>query len=132
MQAELGQPSELLLHGQLHVMSGDAFVVGYRFVVDKRAFSKIGSGNHDAAGALAVRGAGNVVSCSGGLERGYGFNRDRRLGKQIEKPRKLWLHLGNVVAEIVEDLLRRSRNVLRVGLKRGPERDKIGEASLLG
>ena len=88
-------------------MSGNAFVVGDRLVVDQRALREVGGGDDDAAGALAVRSAGDVVGCSGGLEGGYGFDGDRRLGKQSEELRKFRLHLGDVVAEVVEDLLRR-------------------------
>ena len=75
-------------------MSGDAFVVGDRLVVDQRALCEVGGGDDDAAGALAVRSAGDVVGCSGGLESGYGFDGDRRLGKQGEELREVWAPSG--------------------------------------
>src|SRR5271157_4098932 len=113
-------------------MSGDALVVGDRLVVDERALGEVGSGDDDAAGALAIRRAGDVVGCSGGLEGGYGFDGDRRLRKKSEKLREFRLHLGDVVAEIFEDLLRRGGNVFGIGFERGPERGQVGEALLFG
>ena len=95
-------------------MSGDAFVVGDRLVVDQRALREVGGRNDDAPGALAVRGAGDVVRGSGRLKCGYGFDRDRRLWKKGEELRKLRLHLGDVAAEIVQDLLRRGRDVFGI------------------
>ena len=89
-------------------------------------------GDHDAAGALAVRRAGNVVSRGGGLKVGDGFDGDRRLGKQGEELREFRLHLGDVVAEIVEDLLRGFGNVFRIGFQRGAESGQVGEAFFLG
>src|SRR5208337_1263587 len=113
-------------------MSGDALVVGDRLVVDERALGEVGSGDDDAAGALAIRRAGDVVGCSGGLEGGYGFDGDRRLRKKSEKLREFRLHLGDVVAEIFEDLLRRGGNVFGIGFERGPEGGEVGEALFLG
>src|ERR1700675_88736 len=95
-------------------MSGNAFVIGDRLIVDQRAFSEVGSGDDDAAGALAVRRAGNIVGCSGRLEGGYGFYGDWGLWKKSEELRKFRLHLGDVVAEVLENLLRGSRNVFRI------------------
>src|ERR1035437_6249498 len=113
-------------------MSGDAFVVGGRLVVNERALGEVGGGDDDAAGVLAVRGAGDVVGGSGGLEGRYGLDRDRRFRKKSEELREFWLHLGDVVAEIFEDLLRRGGNVLGISFERGPERGQVGEALLLG
>src|SRR6202035_3745749 len=98
-------------------MSGNAFVVGDGFVVNQRASSEIRCGDDDAARAFAIRSAGYVMSCRGRLERGNGFNRDRRFGKESKKLRKFRLHLGDVVAEIVEDLLCRSRNVFGISFE---------------
>ena len=84
VKPELGQSVELLLHGQLHVMSGNALVVSDRLVVDERASGEVGSGDHHASGALAIGCAGDVMGCGGGLEGGYRFNGDWRLGKQGE------------------------------------------------
>src|SRR5208283_3153361 len=113
-------------------MSGNAFVVGDRLVVDERALGEVRGGDHDAAGTLAVGSAGNVVGGSGSLECGYGLDRDRRLRKKSEKLRKLRLHLRDVVAEIFENLLRGSRFVFGIGFERCPERGEVGEALLLG
>ncbi len=60
-------------------MSGDAFVIGDGLVVDERALSEIGGGDDDAAGALAVGSAGDVVGGCGGLEYRDGFDGDWRL-----------------------------------------------------
>src|SRR5208283_272259 len=98
-------------------MSGDALVVSDCLVVDERAPRKVGGGHDDAAGALAVRSAGNIVGRSGRLKGGYGFDGDRRLRKQGEELRKLRLHLCDVVAEIVQYLLGRGRNIFGIGLE---------------
>src|SRR4029077_246363 len=95
-------------------MSGNAFVKGDCLVVDQRALREIGGGDDDAAGSLAVRSAGHVVGCSGGLEGGYGFDGDGRLRKKSEELWKFRLHLGDVVARVFEDLLVGSRNVFRI------------------
>src|ERR1022692_1605168 len=117
MEPELGQPGELLLDGELHVMSRDAFMVSDRLVVDERALGKIRSGNDDAARTLAVGRASDVMSCTSGLERRYGFDGDWRLRKQREELRELGLHLGDVAAEIVKDLVGGSRNVFGIRLE---------------
>ncbi len=113
-------------------MSGDTFVVGDRLVVDERALCEVGGGNDNAAGALAVRSAGDVMGCIGRLEDRYGLDGHRRFGKQVEEPRKLRFHLGDVVAEIVEDLFRGGRSVFGIGFEGSPERGKIGKALFFG
>src|SRR5208283_591547 len=113
-------------------MSGNAFVVGDRLVVDERALGEVRGGDHDAAGTLAVRRAGDVVGGSGGLECGYGFDGDWRLRKKRKELRKFRLHLSDVMAEVFENLLRGSRFVFGVGFERRPERGEVGETLLLG
>src|SRR5579871_5793870 len=108
-----------------------AFVVGNGFVVDQRASSEIRRRDDDAARAFAIRSASYVVSCCGRLECGDSFNGDWRFRKQGKQLRKFRLHLGNVVTEIVEDLLRGSRNVFGIGFERRAECGKIREAFLL-
>src|ERR1700691_6640493 len=98
-------------------MSGNAFVVSDRFVVDERALGEVGSGDNNAAGALAIRGAGDVVSCSSGLKGRDCLDRDRRFREQSEELGKLRLHLGDVVAKIVEDLIGGCRNVFWIGFE---------------
>src|SRR5215831_13931724 len=132
VEAEFGQPSELLLNRELHVMAGNAFMIGNGFVIDERAVSKVGCSHYHAAGALAVRSARDIVSCRSSLERGYGFYGDRRLGQQVEKAWELGLHLGDVTAEIVKDLLRGGWNVFGIGFERSPESDQVGEAFFFG
>ena len=41
VQAKFGQAGELLLHRELHVMAGDAFVISDGFVVDQRAIGEV-------------------------------------------------------------------------------------------
>src|SRR5271155_1651907 len=103
-------------------MSWNSFVVGDGFVIDERALGEVRGGNNYATGPLAVGGSSDVVSRRCGLEGGYRFDGDWRLGKKCKELRELWLHLRYVVAEIVEDLFGRSRNVFGIGLKRGAER----------
>src|ERR1700722_12505155 len=121
MESEFGQAAQLLLHRELQVMSGDAFVVRDRFVVDQRALLELGCRHHDAARTLAIRSTGYVVSSSGRLKGRDRFDANGRLRKESEELRKLGFHLRDISAEIVEDLLRRGRNVLGIGLQRGAE-----------
>ena len=88
VQPKLWQPGELLLHGKLHVMPGDSFVIGDGFVVDQRTLGEIRSGHDDAAGAFAVRRAGDVVGGRRGLKGWYRFHGYRRLGEQSEQLRE--------------------------------------------
>src|ERR1017187_3816199 len=113
-------------------MSGNAFVVGDRLVVDQGTIREVGSGDDDAAGALAVRRTSDVMGCSGGLEGWYGLDRDRRLRKKGEELRKFRFHLRDVTAKIIENLLGRGRNVFRIGLEGSPEGCQVSEAFLLG
>src|SRR5271155_4652765 len=98
-------------------MSWNSFVISDSFIIDERALGEVRGGNNDATGPLAVRSSSDVVSCSRGLEGGYRFDGDWRLGKKCEELREFRLHLRDVVAEIVEDLLGRSRNVFGIRLK---------------
>src|SRR6476646_11353383 len=106
-------------------MSWNTFMVGDCFVIEERAVRKIGCGHHDAAGSLAVRSSSYIVGCRRSLECRYGFYRDRRFGQQIEKPWEFGLHLGNVAAEIIKNLLRGGGNVFGIGLKRSSVGSKI-------
>ena len=65
MQAELGQSLKLLLNRKLHVMTGDALVIRNGFIIDQRAISKVGGGDHHAPRTLSVGRAGHVVSRGG-------------------------------------------------------------------
>src|SRR5258708_38284108 len=113
-------------------MSRNPFVVGDRLIIDQRALCEVGSRDDDAAGALTVRRAGDVVGCCGGLEGGYGFNRDWRLRKKSEELWKFRLHLGDIVAEVFEGLLRGSRKGFRVRFEGGPGSREVGEPLFLG
>jgi len=72
-------------------------VVRDGFVVDQRALGKVGGGYNDAAGALAVRSASDVVSCGGRLKCWNGFDGHWRLGQQGEELGKFGLHLLDVM-----------------------------------
>src|SRR6266404_227126 len=106
-------------------MSGDAFVIGDRFVVDERAFRKVGGGDDNATGALAIWRASDVMRCGGGLKGGNGFDRHRRFREESEEFGKFRLHLGNVAAEIVEDLICGSWNVFGICFERRAEGGKV-------
>src|SRR5258706_14485204 len=93
-------------------MSGNTFMIGNGFVIDERTLGKVRGSDHHSARAFAVRRAGHIVGCRRGVEGGYGFHRDRRLGKKREQGWKFRLHLCDVAAEIVEDLFGGVRKVL--------------------
>jgi hypothetical protein len=76
MPEKVGQAVQLLRHRLLHVMSGNAFVIGNGFVEDQGARGEIGSRHDDPAGVFAVRRADLVMSRPYGLEGGYGLNGD--------------------------------------------------------
>src|ERR1700733_324130 len=113
-------------------MSGNPLVVGDGFVVDERALLKLGGGDDNAAGALAIWRAGDVVGGSGSLKRRYRFDGDWRLGKKSEELREFRFHLSDVVAEIVEDLVPGGRNVFGIGLERSSESGEVGETFFVG
>ena len=54
-----------------------------------------------------------------------------RFGKQGEELRKFRLHLRDVVAEVVEDLLRGGRNVFGIGFERRAEEARSAKPSFL-
>ena len=68
----------------------------------------------------------------GGLKRRDRFYGHRSFRQQREQFRKFWLHLRDVAAEIIEDLLGGRRNILRIGLQRRAERSHIREAFFFG
>ena len=55
MEAELGQALELLLHRDLHVMAGDAFVIGDGLVYRRRVRCAIVAGGDDDAARAVCR-----------------------------------------------------------------------------
>src|SRR5208282_694066 len=89
-------------------------------------------GDDDAAGALTVGSAGDVVSSGGGLEGGYGFDSDGRFRQKSEQLGQFRFHLGDVVTVVVEDLLGRGGNVFGIGFEGFAERGEIGEAFFFG
>ena len=54
VETELGQTCELLLNRDLHVMAGDAFVVGDGLVEQQRSVGEVAGGDDDAPGSFAV------------------------------------------------------------------------------
>src|SRR5258708_39823081 len=100
-------------------MSGDAFVISDGLIVDERALSEVGGGDDDAAGALAVGSAGDVVGGCGGLECGDGFDGRWRSGKQSEELREFGLHLGDVVAGVLRGTLGGGRGGFENCFERG-------------
>ena len=113
-------------------MSGNAFVVSDCLIVNQRALREIRCRHDHAAGPLTVRRPGDVVSGGGRLKRRNGFDRHRRFRQQGEQFRKLRLHLRDVMAEIIEDLLSGRRDVFRIGFERRAERREIVESFFLG
>ncbi len=86
-------------------MSRNTLVVRRGFIVDQRTLGKIRRGHYDTAGPFAVRRTGLVVGGHGRLEVGDGFHGDRRAWNEAEQLGQLRLHLGNVLAVVVDDLL---------------------------
>ena len=118
MLAKLRQTGHLLRHGKLHVMSRDALVIGGGLIVDQPAMREIGRGDADPSRTLAVGRAGLIVRGGARLKRRNGFDRHRRAGNVAEQFGKLGLHLRDVLAEVIQNLLGRSGDVLGIGLQR--------------
>ena len=114
VRAEFRQSSELLGHRKLHVMAGDAFVICRGFVENRGAMREIGSSDNDAAGAFAIRRTGLIVGGVGRLESRNRFDGDRRFRQQRKKFGQLRLHLGDIAAVIVQNLVGGGGNVFRI------------------
>ena len=99
-------------------MSRDALVIGRGLIIDQPAMREIGRGDADASRTLAVGRAGLIVRRRAGLKRRDGFDRHRGTGDVAEQLGKLRLHLRNVLAEVIQNLLGRSGDVLGIGLQR--------------
>src|ERR1035437_6488153 len=84
VQPEFRQARKLLLDGKLHVMSGNAFVIGDSLIIDQRALRKVRGRDHHAARPLAVGRPGYVMGCRSGLKCRNGFHGNRRLGQKSE------------------------------------------------
>ncbi len=130
--SEARQAGEPLLNGELHVVAGNALMIGDGFVVDEGTLREVGGGDGDAAGVFAVGRAGLVVGAGGGLEGRDGFHGDGRFGQQAEELRQLGLHLRDVFAEIVKDLFGGGGSPLWIFGERGAEAGEVGEALLPG
>ena len=101
--AELGQAGEGLLDGDLEVVAGNALMIGNGLVVDVAAVGGVGDCNGDAAGTLAVGCSALVVGCGRSLEGRDGLDGDGGFGQEVEKLRQVRLHLGDVLAEVLDD-----------------------------
>jgi hypothetical protein len=105
-------------------------MIGNGFVVDECALRKVGGRHDHAAGTFAVGRAALVVRGHGRLEFRDGFDGDRRAGNEAEQVGQPGLHLRDVAAEIIDDLLRGRRDVLGVGLERIAECRPVRKALL--
>ena len=109
MLAELGDAGQLLGDGDLHVMAGHALVVRGRLHRDRLARLRLARVHLDAAGTRAVGRAGLVLRAGRFLlaERLGGHDFDLRARQPAEELRELRVHLVDVFAIEVEDLLAR-------------------------
>ena len=92
----------------------------------------VGGGNDDASWPGSIRGAENVVSGIVGLGARRSFDGQRGFRKHSEEFRQAWLHLANVAAEILDDLIRRFRYVLRIAIERGTKATQVFVARFEG
>src|ERR1700693_1503532 len=131
MLAKLRQAGHLLCHGPLHVMSGYALVIRNGFAVDQRAVGEMRSGHYHSTRSLTIWRASLIVGSHRRLEIGDGFDGDRRARDVAKQLRQLWLHLCDVLAKVLEDLVCGERPVSGVGLERLPIRREIGKAFMM-
>src|ERR1700730_8538796 len=131
MLAKLRQAGHLLCDGPLHVMPGYALVIRNGLVVDQRAVGEMRSGHYHSARSLTIRRTGLIVSSHRRLEIRDGFDGDRRARDVAKQLRQLWLHLCDVLAKVLEDLICGDRAVAGVGLERFPIRRKVGKAFMM-
>jgi hypothetical protein len=94
-------------------MARDALVIGLRLVAEEFSVGIVGSRNDDASRPSAIRGAKNIVSGIVRLGGRHSFHSQRGFREYSEEFRQARLHLANVAAEIVDDLVRRVRYVLK-------------------
>jgi hypothetical protein len=87
VKAELRQAREPLLNGNLHVMAGDTFMVGERFVAEQFSMVEIGGSNDDASRPSAIRRTENIVRGIAGLRSGCGFDRKPPRFEQFPDPK---------------------------------------------
>src|SRR5260370_19594840 len=118
VKTKLRPAGKPLLDGNLQVMAGDAFVVGLSLVAEQLSMRIVGSRNHDASWPSAIRSAKNIVSGIIRLEGRRSFNSQRSFRKHSKEFKQAWLHLANVTAEVIDDLIRRFRDVLRITIER--------------
>src|SRR5208283_3765115 len=100
-------------------MAGDTFMVGLRLVAQQFSMRIVGGSNDDASWPGSIRGAENVVSEIVGLGGRRSFDSQRGFREHSEEFRQAWLHLADVAAEILYDLIRRFRYVFRIAIERG-------------
>src|ERR1700675_3749477 len=131
MLAKLRQAGHLLCDGPLHVMPGYALVIRNSLVVDQRAVGEMRSGHYHSARSPTIGLASLIVSSHRGLEIRDGFDGDRRARNVAKQLRQLWLHLCDVLAKVLEDLVCGDRPVSGVGLERFPIRREVGKAFMM-
>src|SRR5713226_7145356 len=110
------------------MVAGNAFMVSDRFIVDQCALRKVRGGDHNAAGSLTVRSASHIMARRGGLEGRNRLDSHRRLRKQGEELGQFGLHLRNVVAKVLENLLSGGRLVFGIGSEERAKRSEVREA----
>ena len=127
MLAKLGQAGHQLGDRALHMVSWYAFVIRHGLIVNQRTVSEIGRCDTDPARPLAVRGARLVMGGVRALEIRNGFDRHGGPRNIAEQFRQFRLHLRDVLAKVIQNLLSRGRNVLRICLQRVAKRSQIGK-----
>src|ERR1051325_2066669 len=131
---ELRQVGQLLLNRELHVMSGDAFVIRRRLGRQRLARRGLVRVHVHAPGTRAVRRAG-LVRRAGGLflaERLHRHDLDLRFRQPSQELRQTRVHLVDEVRVAVDDVLRRLEVQIGILFDRGVERLQIVEALALG
>ena len=128
MKTKLGQAGESLLDGNLQVMPRDTFVVSLSLIAEQSSMRIVGSGDDDASRPGSIRSTENIMSGIVGLGSRRGFHRQRRFRKHAEEFRQTWLHLANIAAEVLDDLIRRFRYVFRIAIERGAKAAQISVA----
>ncbi len=131
MPAKLRQVRQLLGHRHLHVMAGNPLVIGGRLIVDEGAMREVGSGDNDPARPRAIRRSGLVVGRRRRLESRYGFHGYGRAGNIGEELRQLALHLGEVLAIVIDESARRRSECTWDSFQGSVERGQIRKALLL-
>src|SRR3984885_2197327 len=86
---------------------------------------EVRSRNDNSGWPAAIRSAKNIMRRIVGLRGGRGFDGQRRFREHSKELREARLHLTDIAAEIIHDLIRRFRYVPKITIERGTKAAQV-------